>query len=94
MTVKYEKSYPMARTYVALIRKEAGTDYWVSIPDISGCASSGKTEDEAKANFAQAVKLHHEALMEQGAKMPAPRSRDEVLEDEEYAYLSDYIIEV
>ena len=94
MTLKYEQPHPMARSYAALIRKEAGTDYWVAVPDIPGCASSGKTEDEAKANFAEAVKLHHEALMEQGAEMPAPRSRDEVLEDEEYAYLSDYIIEV
>ncbi len=94
MTLKYERSHPMARSYVALIRKEAGTDYWVDVPDIPGCASSGKTEDEAKANFAEAVKLHLEALMEQGAEMPAPRSRDEVLEDEEYAYLSDYIIEI
>ena len=94
MTLKYERSHPMARFYVALIRKEAGTDYWVTVPDIPGCASSGKTEGQAKANFAQTMKLHLEALMEQGAKMPAPRSRDEVLEDEEYAYLSDYIIEV
>ena len=94
MTPKYEQSHPMARSYVALIRKEAGTDYWVDVPDIPGCASSGKTEDEAKANFAEAVKLHLEALMEQGAELPAPQSRDEVLEDEEYAYLSDYIIEI
>lgn len=84
----------MTRSYLALIRKEAGTDYWVDVPDIPGCVSSGKTEDEAKANFADTLRLHCEALMADGAEMPAPRSRDEVLAAEENAYLTDYLIEI
>jgi predicted RNase H-like HicB family nuclease len=94
MTMKKERSDPMTRSYVALIRKEAGTDYWVDVPDIPGCASSGKTEDEAKANFAEALKLHCETLMAEGAEMPTPRSRGEVLAAEENPYLTDYLIEV
>jgi len=92
--MKNERSRPMARKYVALIRKEFGTDYWVDVPDIPGCVSSGKTEDEAKANFLQALKLHLEGLKEQGGNLAAPRSRDEVLAAEEDDYLSDYIVEV
>jgi predicted RNase H-like HicB family nuclease len=45
----------MALEYIALIRKDAGTDYWVNIPDIPGCIASGETEEEAKAQFAEAL---------------------------------------
>lgn len=94
MTMKNERSRTMARKYVALIRKEPGTDYWVDVPDIPGCVSSGKSEDEAKANLLQALKLHLEGLNEQGAELAAPRSRDDVLAAEEADYLSDYLVEV
>ncbi len=52
----------MALEYIALIRKDAGTDYWVNIPDISGCIASGETEEEAKVQFAEALKLHLKAI--------------------------------
>lgn len=84
----------MTRKYVALIRKEPGTGYWVDVPDIPGCVSSGKTEDEAKANLLQALKFHLEGLEKQGAELAAPRSRDDVLAAEKGDYLSDYPVEV
>jgi predicted RNase H-like HicB family nuclease len=84
----------MTRQYVALIRKEESSDYWVDVPDIPGCVSSGKSEEEAKVNFAEALKLHLEGLNKQGDALPVPRSRDDVLAAEEDAYLSDYIIEI
>jgi len=84
----------MARKYVALIRKEPGTDYWVDVPDIPGCVSAGKTVEEAKANFQEVLALHLEGLKELGGTLSAPRSRDEVLAAEEDEYLSDYIVEI
>ncbi len=84
----------MALEYIALIRKDAGTDYWVNIPDIPGCVASGETEEKAKAQFAEALKLHLEAMKEDGQPLAPPRSREEVLASEEDDYLTDYIVEV
>ena len=84
----------MALEYIALIRKEAGTDYWVNIPDIPGCIASGKTEEEAKAQFAEALSLHLEAMKENGQPLAQPRSREEVLASKEDDYLTDYVVEV
>jgi len=85
----------MALQYVALIRKDRDTDYWVDIPDLPGCVASGKTEEEAKANFDEALKLHLDTLRDQGNfTLPEPRSCDAVLSSEEDSYMTDYIIEI
>ena len=84
----------MALKYIALIRKEAGTDYWVDIPDIPGCIASGETEQEAKSQFAEALKLHLDAMKKNGQPLPPPRTRDEVLAAEENEYLTDYVFDV
>ncbi len=83
----------MTGKYVALIRKETGTDYWVDIPDLPGCVSSGVTEEKAKVNFQEALALHLEAMEEEGLAMLVPRSREDVLAAEEDPYVSDYIVE-
>ena len=85
----------MALHYVALIRKEEDTDYWVDIPDVPGCVASGKTEEEAKTQFEEALKFHLEGMRKDDEfTLPEPRNRDEVLAAEEDPYLSDYIIEI
>ncbi len=84
----------MTGKYVALIRKESGTDYWVDNPDLPGCVSSGATEEKAKVNFQEALALHLESMKEEGLGLPVPRSRDDVLAAEEDEYLSDYIVEI
>ena len=83
----------MTRKYVALIRKEDETDYWVDIPDLPGCVSSGVTEEKARVNFQEALALHLQSMKEEGLGLPVPRSRDEVLAAEEDPYVSDYIVE-
>jgi len=84
----------MALKYVALIRKEEATDYWVDIPDIPGCVSSGDTREEAEANIQEALKMHIEAMREQKLNLPQPRSRSEVLSAEIDRYVGDYMIEI
>ena len=74
--------------YIALVRKDEDTDFWVDVPDIPGCFSSGETEDEALASFQDAIEFHLEALKEDGATVPPPRSKEDVLADEEEG---DYI---
>ena len=88
-----ERARAMTQKYVALIRKEDETDYWVDIPDLPGCVSSGVTEEKAKVNFQEGLALHLEAMNEEGLAMPVPRSREDVLAAEEDPYVSDYIVE-
>ena len=85
----------MAVPYIALIRKEPNTDYWVDTPDIPGCFSSGATIEEAKVHFAEALKLHLDAMREDGLPLSPPRSREQVLAgDDDPALVESYVIEV
>jgi predicted RNase H-like HicB family nuclease len=64
--------------YIALIYKDAGSDFGVSFPDFPGCVTAGSTLDEARAMAAEALALHLEGLEEDGVEIPAPSSLDEV----------------
>ena len=82
----------MAYRYIALIRKEPGTDYWIDCPDLSGCAASGKSIEEAKERFADAVHFHLVGVKDQDLsyELPVPRTRKDVLEDAEGSYVAVY----
>lgn len=83
----------MAARYIALIRKESSTDYWVDVPDLPGCVSSGTTEDEAMANFEQALAFHLEGMREEGLELPEPRSKEDVLAAEAENYIKAFLVE-
>lgn len=67
------------RQYIALIHKDAGSDYGVSFPDFPGVITAGSTLDEARAMAAEALALHLEGLAEDGEAVPEPSSLDEVM---------------
>jgi predicted RNase H-like HicB family nuclease len=69
------------RQYIALIHKEADSDYGVSFPDLPGVISAGKTLDEARDMGAEALALHLEGLAADGDAAPEPRSLEEVMKD-------------
>jgi predicted RNase H-like HicB family nuclease len=71
--------------YVAVIEKEPDSAFGVWFPDIEGCFSAGDTLDEAVANAAAALRQHAEATESAGHRVPAARSIDEVLRDEDVA---------
>ena len=43
------------------------------VPALPGCHSHGDTLDEARANIAEAVELHIEAMVEDGEEIPVER---------------------
>ncbi len=69
--------------YIALIHKDAGSDYGVSFPDFPGCVSVGATLDEARAMAVEALALHIEGMAEDGEAMPEPSSLAEVMRERE-----------
>ena len=80
--------------YVALIRKEQESDYWVDIPDLPGCVSSGETKEGAIASFEAALDFHVEGMRQENLQLPKPRLLKDVLSDQKYPYVEAYIIEV
>jgi len=65
--------------YIALIHKQAASDYGVSFPDLPGCVTAGSTLDEARAMAEEALALHLEGLAEDGEPMPEPSSLEAVM---------------
>ncbi|PNG24197.1 type II toxin-antitoxin system HicB family antitoxin [Methylocella silvestris] len=69
------------RQYIALIHKDADSDYGVSFPDLPGCITVGRDLDEARAMAHEALDLHVEGLAEDGEAVPEPSSLEEVMAD-------------
>jgi predicted RNase H-like HicB family nuclease len=67
------------RHYIALIHKEADSDFGVSFPDLPGCVTAGATLDEARDLAAEALALHLEGLTEDGAALPEPSSLENIM---------------
>jgi predicted RNase H-like HicB family nuclease len=66
--------------YVALIHKDASSDFSVSFPDFPGCVTAGTTIEEARVMAEEALVLHIEGMMDDGSPIPAPSSLDEIME--------------
>jgi predicted RNase H-like HicB family nuclease len=73
----------MAR-YVALVDGRAGA-YGVTVPDLPGCTSGGRTTDEALRNTVEAVKLWAEDAIADGEALPQPRSVETLRTEPEIA---------
>jgi len=70
--------------YVALVDGKAGA-YGVTVPDLPGCTSAGKTTDEALRNAVEAVRLWAEDAIADGEELPPPRSAEALRADPEIA---------
>ena len=68
-------------TYFAIVHKDSDSAYGVVFPDVPGCFSAGDSLDEALANAIEALRLHAEALKDDGRNLPVPRTLDEILSD-------------
>ena len=69
------------RQYIALIHKEANSDFGVSFPDLPGCVTAGVTLDEARDMAAEALALHLEGMAQDNEAIPEPSSLEAVMAD-------------
>jgi predicted RNase H-like HicB family nuclease len=67
------------RQYIALIHKDAGSDYGVSFPDLPGVITAGITLDEARDMAAEALAFHLEGMAQDGEAVPEPSSLEEIM---------------
>ena len=72
--------------YIALLRKQADSDFGVEFPDFPGCVTAGRTLEDARQMAAEALLLHVEGMTEDGASVPEPSTLDEISSDPHYAH--------
>ena len=70
--------------YPIVIHKDADSDYGVTVPDLPGCFSAGRTLDEALAQAREAIELHLEGLIEEGQAVPRPGSIEQYRGQRDY----------
>jgi predicted RNase H-like HicB family nuclease len=66
-------------SYIALLRKDADSDFGVEFPDFPGCVTAAGTLEAARSAAAEALALHVEGMQEDGAALPAPSALDSVM---------------
>lgn len=71
------------KTYFAFVHKDPDSAYGIVFPDVPGCFSAGDTYEQAVANAAEALRLHHDVTLESGWTFPEPRTFDELMADPE-----------
>ena len=67
-------------TYIVFLHKDSDSDFGVSFPDFPGCVTAGTTLEEARQLAGEALELHIDGMNEDGERIPAPSSLDEVME--------------
>ncbi len=75
----------MATHYLALIRKNADSDFSVDFPDLPGCVTAGRDLDEALAFAREALAGHISVLTDDGEAVPAPSSLETIMADPDNA---------
>jgi predicted RNase H-like HicB family nuclease len=78
--------------YIAVVHKEAGTDFGVSFPDFPGCITAGKNIDDAKDLAQEALLLHIQGMFEDGERMPDPSKLEEIMANEDYSNAVAYLV--
>lgn len=71
------------RHYIALIHKDADSDYGVSFPDLPGVITAGSSLDEARVMAAEALTFHLQGLAADGEAVPEPSSLEAIMSDGE-----------
>ena len=80
--------------YIALIWKDANSDYSVSFPDFPGCITAGLNLDDSKDMAKEALSLHVEGMLEDGIGLPTPSLLETVMADAHNTGAVAFLIEV
>jgi predicted RNase H-like HicB family nuclease len=78
--------------YIAIVHKEAKSDFGVSFPDFPGCITAGKDIDEAKDMAQEALTLHIQGILEDGEQLPGPSRLEEIMNDPDYANANAFLV--
>ncbi|MBW1759318.1 MAG: type II toxin-antitoxin system HicB family antitoxin [Deltaproteobacteria bacterium] len=78
--------------YIAVVHKDAQSDFGVSFPDFPGCITAGKNIDEAKDMAHDALLLHIQGMIEDGEPCPVPSKLEQIMSDPDFADAAAYLV--
>ncbi len=78
--------------YIAIVHKDAQSDFGVSFPDFPGCITAGKNIDEAKDMAQEALTLHIQGMLEDGDHLPVPSKLEDIMSDPDFANAIAYLV--
>ena len=78
--------------YIAIVHKEANSDFGVSFPDFPGCITAGRDIDEAKDMAQDALALHIQGMLEDSEQLPAPSRLEDIMADPDFTDATAYLI--
>ena len=81
-------------SYIALLRKDEGSDFGVDFPDFPGCVTAGATLEEARRMAAEALALHVDGLIADGDPLPMPSGLDAIMSDPDNADAVVFLVDV
>ncbi len=64
----------------AVVIEQANGNFSAYVPDRPGCFATGRTDQEVRANFAEAIRLHIDSLRRHGEPVQAPSATAGVVE--------------
>ena len=71
--------------FIAIVHKDATSDFGISFPDVPGCVTAGNSIDEAKDMAHDALSLHIKGLLEDGENIPTPSKLEDIMADPDYS---------
>ncbi len=74
----------MNEHFPVVLHKDAESDFGVTVPDLPGCFSAGRTIDEALSAAREAIELHLEGLAAEGCALPHAGRIDDYQARREY----------
>jgi len=81
-------------SYIALLRKQAASDFGVEFPDFPGCITAGSTLEDARRMAAEALLLHVEGMAEDGSMVPEPSTLRNIMADPYSADTTAILVDV
>jgi predicted RNase H-like HicB family nuclease len=78
--------------YIAIVHKEAKSDFGVSFPDFPGCITAGRDIDESKDMAQDALALHIQGMLEDGEQLPTPSRLEDIMADPDFTDATAYLI--
>lgn len=80
--------------YIALLRKDAASDYGVDFPDFPGCVTAAPTLDDARTLAAEALAFHIEGMLADREPIPGPSTLDAVMAERENQEAVAFLVDV
>ena len=78
--------------YIAVVHKDAKSDFGVSFPDFPGCITAGSSIDEVKDMAHDALSLHIKGMVEDGETIPAPAKLEDIMDNPDYSDAAAFLI--